>query len=467
MNRKVSLGAAIAFMFVVSAMVFSATMIFAQNNFNQKSADLEQRREMYAKFSELDRAVRGNYSRTINETVLMDSVAQGYIKGIGDRYGAYLSAEEVKRLAQNKEGEDVGIGAVLEISPEGYLLVTEVYPDSPAQVAEITAGDLIVKIDDTDLTPDNVEYFFNAIQGAAGTKVSLVVRKGAEDVIVPDLTRRVVAVPSVYSRLIAETSAGYISIRQFNENTADQFNREFNKMIDAGATCLIFDVRDNKGGWMNSAVRILDKLVPEGVIYSLTYRDGTTEVGATSDANEIALPMVVIANGGTASAAELFAADLRDFGKASIIGQTTFGKGVMLDRIRLSDGSVVDLTVALFNPASGVNFDGTGIKPDYEVQPVDADWTKLDETLDPQLKKALEVVLAMEKAEATVQAEASSSAPGQSQPEPQSSAPEPQPQPEPSSSTPEPPPPSSESSEPGGDSGESGPDGESGGNEDD
>lgn len=439
MNRRVSLGAAIAFMLIVAAATFSATMIFAQNSFNQKSADLEQRREMYAKFSELDRVVRGNYGGTINETALMDSVAQGYIKGIGDKYGAYLSAEEIKRLNQNKEGEDVGIGAVLEISPEGYLLVTEVYPDSPAQVAEIAAGDLIVKIDDTDLTPENVEYYFTAIQGAAGTKVSLVVRKGTEDVIIPDLTRRVVAVPSVYSRLIPETGVGYILIKQFNDNTADQFNREFNKMIDAGATSLIFDVRDNKGSSLIPAIRILDKLVPEGVIYSLTYRDGTTEAMTMSDANEINLPMTVLTNGGTASSAELFAADLHGFGKASIVGQSTAGKGVRLNRIKLSDGSAIDLSVALITPASGTSFNETGLKPDYDVQPVEGDWTKLDETTDPQLKKAIEVVLAIKKAGETVQAEASSSSTVQEESSPQPES-QPQPEPEPPPSSPSGPP---------------------------
>lgn len=434
MNRRISLGAAIAFMLIVAAATFSATMILAQNSFNKKSADLEQRREMYLKFSELDRVVRGNYGGTINETTLMDSVARGYIRGIDDKYSVYLSAEEYKRITQNKEGEDVGIGAVLEISPEGYLLVTEVYPDSPAQVAEITAGDLIVKIDDVDLTADNVEHYYTAIQGAAGTKVALVVRKGTEDVIIPELTRRVVAVPSVSSRIIPDIGVGYIRIKQFNDNTSDQFNREFNKMIEAGATSLIFDVRDNKGSSMTAAVRILDKLVPEGVIYALTYRDGTTEVAASSDANEINLPMAVLTNGTTASAAELFAADLRDFGKASIIGQNTLGKGVRQNRIRLSDGSAVDLTVATINPVSGTSFNGTGIKPEYEVQPTEGDWTKMDETTDAQLKKAIEVVLAIKKAGETVQAEASSAASGQDE---QSSQPEPQPSsvPESSSST--------------------------------
>ncbi len=407
MNRKVSLGAAIAFMLIVAAATFSATMTFAQLYFNRKSTDLERSREMYVKFTDVDRTVRQNYSGEINEKELNDSVAQGYIKGLGDKYAAYISAEEFKRSTLSKEGEDVGIGAVLETSPDGYLSVLEVYPDSPAQVAGIQVDDHIVQINDINLTPENVGQAATLVQGEAGTKLTLVVRKGTEDVTIPDLTRRVISIPSVYSRVIAETSVGYVLIKQFNENTSDQFNRELHKMIEAGVTSLIFDVRDNKGASMTSAVRVLDKLLPSGTIYSATYKDGTTEELAVSDANEISLPMVVITNTATSSAAELFAQDLKDFTKASIVGQTTVGKGVLLNRIQLSDGSAIDLTVATLIPKSGITFDSVGVKPDYEIVPLNTDWTKADETTDPTLRKALELALAMHKVEVTVQAEAS------------------------------------------------------------
>lgn len=441
MNKRISLGAAVAFAILVAAATFSMTMIYAQNDFNSKSADLENRRTMYAKFADVETAVRENYTGVINETLLMDSVARGYIAGLGDQYASYISAEEYKKLTQTKEGEDVGIGAVLELAPGGYLLVTEVYPDSPAQVAGIAVDDLIVKIDETNLTPENVEQAQNLIQGEAGTKLSLVVRKGSEDITITDLTRRLVSVPSVYSRIIEGTGAGYIMIKQFNDNTADQFNREFNKVVEAGAECLIFDVRDNKGSSLPSAVRIIDKLVPSGVIYSAKYKDGNVEVKETTSPNEIMLPMVVLTNAGTSSAAELFAQDLKDFGKASTVGAATMGKGVILKRILLSDRSAIELVVATISTNSGETFDGTGVKADYEVQG-DGDWTNQDENTDPQLKKALEVVLAMRKVEDTIKNETGESSepapqpepPVQSVPQPESSAPESVPEPESSES---------------------------------
>ena len=452
MNKKISLGAALAFMLIVAAATFSSTWIYAQTAFNERSTDLERRREIYAKFTEVDTTVRENYSGTINETQLMDSVAWGYIKGVGDRYGAYISAEEYKRLTRSKEGEDVGIGAVLEVSADGYLSVVEVYPDSPAQVAGIVEGDLIVKINDVNITPENAEMFLSSIQGEAGTKLSLVVRKGSEETLIPELTRRIVAVPSVYSRIIPETSVGYIMIRQFNDNTPDQFSRELRRMIDAGADCLIFDVRDNKGASLSAAVRIIDNLVPEGPVYSAIYRDGTTEVKEYSDAHEIAMPMVVIINGNTSSSAELFAQNLKDFGKGSIVGQTSMGRGAIQNRIRLSDGSAIDLTTALITSAAGVNFDGAGVKPDYDVPlPAGTDWLALDEATDAQLIKALEVVLAMRRVEETTAAEAEAEA----VPEP---VPVPEPQPQPIQPAPEPEP---DPGENGGDeNGEEGPEGE-------
>lgn len=430
MNRKIPLGASIAFMLIVAAATFSATMTFAQSYFNQKATDLERSREMYLKFTEVDSTVRENYSGTINEEQLMDSVARGYIAGLGDKYASYLSAEEYKRLLQSREGEDVGIGVVAEISADGYLSVLEVYPDSPAQLAGIVAGDDIIKIGEVNLSSENVGQAAGMLQGEAGTKISLIVRKdGTEDVSIPDLTRRAIAVPSVYARMIPDTKVGYMLIKQFNNHTADQFNRELNKLVEAGAVCLVFDVRDNKGVSITPSVRVLDKLVPAGTVYSLGYKDGTVEESAVSDANEINLPMVVLVNGGTSSAAELFAQNLKDFGKASIVGQTTAGKGVMLNRLKLSDGSAVELTVATLLPRSGVTFDGVGVKPDYDILP-EGDWTEQDELSDPQLKKAIELALAMRKVEAQVQAESSASS--------EASVPQSTPDPTPSSSVSEP-----------------------------
>jgi carboxyl-terminal processing protease len=227
-----------------------------------------------------------------------------------------------------------------------------------------------------------------------------------------------VAIPSVYSRVIAAENVGYISIRQFNANTPDQFARELRRVLAEGVDSLIFDVRDNPGTSYEAAARILDRLVPEGALYSATYSDGTVNVVGISDANETPLPMTALVNAGTLEAAELFAQDLKDFGKAGIVGSATGGKGVLLDRLKLSDGSAIDLTVAEINTASGYTYNGVGVKPDFDV-PMTDPWTSLDENTDAQLKKAIEVVVAQFRASQTAQAGT-----GQPQPPPPAAAPE-------------------------------------------
>lgn len=398
MNKRVSLGAAIAFMLIVAAATFSMTMIYSQRSFNERVNNLKQREVTYEKFTELDRIIRDNYIGTINETRLLDSVAQGYLSGIDDKYAKYISAEEYAKLTtQSAEGENVGIGAIVEISPDGYLLVTEVYPDSPAQTAGMLAGDLIVKVDDTDLTKENIEANGNILNGHQGTKVVALVRRGGEEFLM-DMTRRTVVAPTVYSRIIPETEVGYIIIKEFSSTTSDQFNRELDRVISAGAKSLVFDLRDNKGGVMRQATRILDRLAPAGIIYTAQRKDGTVEE-VRSDANSIDLPMSVITNANTASAAELFAQVLKDYDMAKTVGVATAGKGVMQDIIKLSDGSAIDLTVAYYNPPVSPNFDGVGVLPDFEVTMAEEDWTVLDQETDPQLKKAIEVASAGVKAE--------------------------------------------------------------------
>jgi carboxyl-terminal processing protease len=394
MNKRISLGAAIAFALIVAAATFSMTVIYSLRSFNERVNNLKEREVMYEKFTEIDRVIRENYIGAVNETKLMDSVAQGYIAGSGDKYARYISAEEYAKLTTQSQEENVGIGAVVEVSPDGYLAVTEVYEDSPAQTAGMQAGDLIVKIDDTDLTMENVETQQSAIYGHQGTKIALLVRRGGEEFLL-DMTRRVVVAPSVYARVIADTQIGYIQIKEFNSGTSDQFNRELDRVIAAGAQSLIFDLRDNKGGVMRQATRILDRLVPAGVLYTAQRKDGTVEE-ERSDGNAIDLPMAVLTNSGTASAAELFAQVLKDYDKARTVGTVTAGKGVMQDVIKLSDGSAIELTVAYYNPPVSPNFDGIGVAPDFDVA-LDGDWTVLDEATDAQLKKAIEVAVARER----------------------------------------------------------------------
>ena len=393
MNLRVPLGAAIAFALVVAALTFSITMNYSRNDYNERASYLRDREVANGKFAEIDREVRQKYNGDIIETQLMDSVARGYLNGIGDSHATYMTAEEYARKNQIVKSEKVGIGALLEVNSDGYLLVKEVYADSPAQAEGIEPGDLIVKMDDIGLSLANINEQIELIEDAVGTKTVLTMRRGGED-FVADITRREVAQATVFSSIIPGTNIGYIVITEFSERTSIQFNRELSRLQNTGVQALIFDLRDNKGGVLRQATRVLDRLVPGGHIVNAIYRDGTIIEIDTSDANWIDLPMVTLTNKNTTGASELFVQVLRDYGMGRAVGTLTAGKGSMQEEIKLSDGSVLSITVALYNPPSGQHWEGLGIKPDFEVaMPADftGDWRDLDHTTDPQLAKALEV----------------------------------------------------------------------------
>lgn len=393
MNKKISLGAALALMLVITAVTFSVTMLFSEQMFNRTVSNISQREAQYEKLSEIDKYVRANFDGTIDDNRLNDHIAAGYIAGLNDPYCTYITAEQYATIKQESEGKIVGIGITVSKNESGYIHVDEVYPDSPAEQANLKAGDLIIKVNDIDVTSDSYEQARNSITGKAGTKLSLVVRRDMEDHTIQEITRRSVQKPTVYSGMYGE--AGYIRITDFNTNTYDQFRKAVDDLRNnRSAKALIFDVRNNEGGSLESVLKILDMLLPEGDIATATYKGGETKVLGTSDASCIKLPMVVLTNNKTASAAELFTQALRDYGVAKSVGETTMGKGVMQNTQPLKDGSAIRLTIAKYNPPKSANFNGIGIKPDYEVTLNEAQKQMsalLDETTDPQLKKAIEL----------------------------------------------------------------------------
>lgn len=403
MNRKISFGAALALLLIVAALVISITMNYATASYNSRVNDLRGREVMYEKYTEVDNLVRQNYNGTINETQLMNSVAQGYLQGLDDQYGRYISAEEYKKMMRETgDGENVGIGAVIAVAPDDfYLEVLEVYPDSPAEVAGIQAGDLIIKIDDTELSRENSREMLEAISGSQGSNITLVTRRGSEENPPVQMTRRSVPVPTVlYDRILEDSGVGYLHISEFRERTYDQFNRVLLSLQDQGATSLIIDLRDNASDYLKSAARIMDKLLPEGVLVSASYKNGDTEVLASSDANAVDIPVVLLVNNGTTGVPELFAQTVKDFERGKVVGSTTAGKGVMQKILSLSDGSAIELSVANYLTHNGEPFHKVGIKPDFDVQQQqERNWRELEsEYEDQQLIKAKEVAISLTKA---------------------------------------------------------------------
>ena len=396
MNRRISLGAAISFMAVVAAITFTITMIFSQNIFNDKVYNVKEREELYKKVAEIDHLIRQNYVGELDESHLLDQVSNGFVNGSDDPYAAYYDAATYSRLQSIREGKLVGIGAGLSRDESGYYRVNEVYAGSPAEQAGLLQNDLIVAVEGQDAKTAGYTKTAELLMGEPGTSVVVTIRRDSVDSDVTVL-RKSFEVPVVTMTMM--DSNAYIRITDFSPAAVEQFQKIMNDIAAEGeaVTGIVFDVRNTRSGDLDSASDILDMLLPAGDLYSASYKDGTTELLRRSDTNEVTLPMVTIINSKTQYAAELFAADLRDYGKSKLVGVNTYGQGLMQEEYLLKDGSCVVLSNAQFMPAVSANFNGVGLVPDYETALSVDDEKKLlyDQLLpanDTQLSKAVEVL---------------------------------------------------------------------------
>ena len=392
MNKKIPLGLAIAF----AAICCTITAVFTSNIslgiFNDSVKDVKERAEIYEKLDNIDAYVRQYYFGETNQDKLIDSLSASYLSVLDDKYARYRTAAENEKEKKEDSGVMVGIGVSVQKDESGYILVDSVFENSPAEELGIVPGSLIVSVDEKDVLTEGYENSVKKIQGAVGSSVTLIVRVDGEDSEIT-LARREIEIISVTGKMIDDL--GYIKITAFNEKTSDQFIDMVSSLIEEGAKGLIFDVRNNPGGLLTPTLEMVDYICPEGVIASATYKDGKKVTLGKSDSKEINMPMTVLVNSNSASASELFSSALRDFDKAHLVGETTFGKGIMQETFQLSDGSSITITTAKYQTLKTANFDGIGLNPNYEViveNDTDADLKKLDETTDTQLKKAIEVL---------------------------------------------------------------------------
>lgn len=367
MNKKVSLGVMLSAVFITIAVTFSVTMLLARQSFNNQLSNVSNKQAVYGKIYELDSVVKQNYmsSDDIDYNKLADGVAAGYMSGIGDKYAAYYSAEDYDEILAENSGKRSGLGINVRASDTGDgMTVVSVYKGSPANVAGVKAGDIITTVDGKKVSDIGADAALKTLRADEGTTVKMTVKRKDQTLEIK-ATVSEYEIVSVTSELIDQI--GLIRISEFNSATVKQFQDELKSLQEKGIKSIMFDVRNNPGGTLDSVAEILDDLLPSGPIVSATYADGTNKVLYTSDDNELKMRMAVIVNGETASAAELFAQALKDYNKAIIVGNQTYGKGVMQTTVRLTDGSAVKYTNAKFNPPKSENFNGVGVTPDVKV----------------------------------------------------------------------------------------------------
>lgn len=366
MNRKISLGAALAFVIIAAAVAVCITMLVSRDTFNRKISNVEQQEQMYQKIQKIDQVVSDNSLYDVDSETLLNAIGQGVVSGIGDPYAEYYSSSEYQKLLDEQSGDAVGIGVLLQEDSSGdYAAVVQVYPDSPAESAGLQPGDLILEVDGSSVRGMELEEVSDALIGEKGTAVSLVYRRNGSD-STAEITRRQYSQSSVTYQVV-DGDIGYLRISSFEENTPSQLNDALNNLQAQQVRGLVLDVRDNAGGDTGSCTECLDQLLPEGVLGYTRTGSSERQILATSDDSEIDLPMAVLVNENTSSMAELFAAAIRDYDKGDLVGTTTYGKGVLQTLYPLDDGSAVRITTAYFDPPASENFDGVGLTPDYEV----------------------------------------------------------------------------------------------------
>jgi len=339
-----------------------------------------------SRFNEVLDLVEQRHVGDETEQQLIDGAIRGLVESLNDPYSQYLTSEEMEVMIGDLSGSFEGIGAVIEsrspagdsctaIGPDCYLLVVSPIDGSPAKAAGIISGDRVTAVDGVSVDGETLDSAVRKVRGAKGTTVVITVVRGEDAPKDISIIRDVIVVPAVEPKQLSTTAGdpvGYIRLAEFSEVASEQFRTALQKVIDADTTRIILDLRDNPGGYLSAALSIASEFIGDGVVYMEETSNGKrTETRASGGglATDPSIRLVVLINKGSASASEILAGALQDRGRAELVGETTFGKGVVQTFIDLSDGSGLKLTIAKWLTPNGTWVHKVGITPDYPVAP--------------------------------------------------------------------------------------------------
>lgn len=342
------------------------------------------------KLSYLKKLIDETYLHDVKKKDLNEGIYKGYVEGLGDQYSAYYDKKETKELTESLDGSFSGIGAVMtQDASSGVITITRVYDDSPAKKAGIKTGDILYRVEEKTVTGKDLDKVVSWIKGKKGTKVNLTLLRGTNsDKIKVTATRDVINVETVKYKVL-ENQIGYISISEFDSVTGAQFAKALKQLQKKNIEGLVIDLRNNPGGSLSTVCDILDSILPKGLIVYTKDKNGKKEEYTSDEKHRLNLPMSVLVNGQSASASEIFAGAVQDYGKAKIIGTQTYGKGVVQNLFDLKDGTCVKLTTSEYFTPKGRNIDGKGITPDVKIE---YKYNAKDPKADNQLDKAVSVV---------------------------------------------------------------------------
>ena len=346
----------------------------------------------FSKLNQLQNLIADYYIDEVDMTALEDTAADAMVSAAGDRWSYYIPAAEYASYREGVENAYVGIGITITVAHDGSgLQVMEVNPGSSAEEAGIQADDVIIRIEDQSAEGMTTTDARNLVRGKKGTFVALTLWRGGEKIEVSVERRQVQVAVTEWEML--DGNIGYIAILNFDQRCASETITAIETLMEQGAESIIFDVRNNPGGYASEMVEVLDYLLPEGDLFRTVDYAGREAVD-TSDADCLEIPMAVLVNGESYSAAEFFAVALQEYEAAVVVGEKTTGKGYFQNTFQLNDGSAVALSTGKYFTPNGISLEGVGIQPDVEV-PVDMEtatqiyYSKLPLEEDPQLMAAV------------------------------------------------------------------------------
>ncbi len=344
------------------------------------------------KMSDIENVIeRYFYLEEVDKQAMEDGIYEGMLTSLDDPYSTYYSKEELESIMQDTQGVYYGIGAYVSLDTiTGYAQISGIIAGAPAEEVDLREEDLIYAVDGVETFGMSLEEVVALIKGEEGTKVHLtLVREGETDYIEIDVERRRVEAPTVTYEVYDDKTA-YIQITEFSDITEDQFTEALAVCKASGMTGLILDLRSNPGGNLDTVVKIARQILPEGLIVYTEDRDGNRDDYTCNGENQLDVPLVVLIDGNSASAAEILAGAIKDYGIGTLVGTTSYGKGIVQRIITLGDGSAVKLTVSAYYTPNGNNIHEIGIEPDIVCE-FDSD-SYYEEDYDNQLEKAKEVL---------------------------------------------------------------------------
>lgn len=372
-RRKIIFGAVL--LVLVTFLATSAGFLYLMNAWSADAASA-------FKVIRALQVVKSRYVEEVPSDTLMAGAIKGMVKSLNDPHSIYMDAKTFKEFMIETEGSFGGVGIVIGMKDK-LLTVVAPIEGTPGEKAGIKSGDQIIKIDGQDTKEMALDEAVNKIRGQEGSKVVLTLMRGQE---VQDytLTRSNIQIKTVGGKML-ENNIGYIRLSMFNENTGNDFVRKLQELEKQGMKSLVLDLRDNPGGLLGESVKVASQFVPKGPVVSVVTRDGQRETHS-SNLETTKYPIVILVNGGSASASEIVAGAAQDTGVATLVGTKTYGKGSVQTVIRLDEGSAIKLTIAKYLTPKERAINGVGIEPDMVVELPES------KDKDVQLDKALEIL---------------------------------------------------------------------------